>query len=211
MIFKLVKGWINTDKYFNKELDDEFINELKEMLKEKMFYFKSQTDTEVIVNLLEYNYKLSENKDIYEVIKTTVNMLTGTYGLLIQSLHEPNKLYCVRNGSPLLIGQNEDEVIITSEQSGFCNKMNNYITLHNDDICIITKMSDSQYINVNTVYNYTKKNVTLSNSELTPHPYKHWTLKEINEQPNVVLNSINKGGRIKNNYEIHIFTVCKES
>lgn len=180
----------------------ENYNELKEMLKNKMFNFKSQTDTEVIVNLLEYNYELSENKDIYEVIKTTVNMLTGTYGLLIQSVYEQNKLYCVRNGSPLLIGQNDDEVIITSEQSGFCNKMNNYITLHNDDICIITKCAYN--IEVNTIYNYTKKNITLVESNLTPHPYKHWTLKEIYEQPNVVLNSINKGGRIKNNFEVKL-------
>jgi len=180
----------------------ENYNELKQMLMQKGFIFKSQTDTEVIVNLLQYNYSSSENKDIYEVIKTTVNMLTGTYGLLIQSLYEPNKLYCVRNGSPLLIGQNEDEVIITSEQSGFCNKMNNYITLHNDDICIITKCAYN--IEVNTIYNYTKKCVTHVECDLTPDPYKHWTLKEINEQPNVVLNSINKGGRIKNNYEVKL-------
>jgi glucosamine--fructose-6-phosphate aminotransferase (isomerizing) len=180
----------------------ENYNELKEMLKKKMFNFKSQTDTEVIVNLLEYNYKLSESKNIYEVIKTTVNMLTGTYGLLIQSLHDPNRLYCVRNGSPLLIGQNDDEVIVTSEQSGFCNKMNNYITLHNDDICIISR--SSYYVEVDTFNNYTKKPVVLAESNLTPDPYKHWTLKEIHEQPNVVLNSINKGGRIKNNYEVKL-------
>jgi glucosamine--fructose-6-phosphate aminotransferase (isomerizing) len=180
----------------------ENYNELKQMLIQNGYIFKSQTDTEVIVNLLEYNYKLSENKDIYEVIKTTVNMLIGTYGLLIQSVYEQNKLYCVRNGSPLLIGQNDDEVIVTSEQSGFCNKMNNYITLHNDDICIITKSAYN--IEVNTIYNYTKKPVVLAESNLTPDPYKHWTLKEIHEQPNVVLNSINKGGRIKNNFEVKL-------
>jgi glutamine---fructose-6-phosphate transaminase (isomerizing) len=180
----------------------ENYNELKQMLIQNEYIFKSQTDTEVIVNLLEYNYKLSENKNIYEVIKTTVNMLTGTYGLLIQSLHDPNRLYCVRNGSPLLIGQNDDEVIVTSEQSGFCNKMNNYITLHNDDICIISR--SSYYVEVDTFNNYTKKPVVLAESNLTPHPYKHWTLKEIHEQPNVVLNSINKGGRIKNNFEVKL-------
>jgi glucosamine--fructose-6-phosphate aminotransferase (isomerizing) len=180
----------------------ENYNELKQMLIQNGYIFKSQTDTEVIVNLLEYNYKLSESKNIYEVIKTTVNMLTGTYGLLIQSLHDPNRLYCVRNGSPLLIGQNDDEVIVTSEQSGFCNKMNNYITLHNDDICIISR--SSYYVEVDTFNNYTKKPVVLAESNLTPDPYKHWTLKEIHEQPNVVLNSINKGGRIKNNFEVKL-------
>jgi glucosamine--fructose-6-phosphate aminotransferase (isomerizing) len=136
------------------------------------------------------------------IIKQTIEELTGTYGLLIQSLYEPNKLYCVRNGSPLLIGQNEEEVIVTSEQSGFCNKISNYITLHNDDICVITKIDDN--IIINTTHNYIKKNVTLVDSNQTPHPYKHWTLKEINEQPDVILNSINKGGRIKSASEVKL-------
>jgi glucosamine--fructose-6-phosphate aminotransferase (isomerizing) len=180
----------------------ENYNELKNMLIREGFTFYSQTDTEVIVNLLQYNYKSSNGKDVFETIKKTVNLLTGTYGLLIQSLYEPNKLYCVRNGSPLLVGQNEEEVIITSEQAGFCNRMSNYITLHNDDICIITRQQDS--ISVNTIYNYTKKAVTLVETSLTPYPYEHWTLKEINEQPDVIINSINNGGRIKNQFEVKL-------
>lgn len=180
----------------------ENYNELKNMLIREGFTFYSQTDTEVIVNLLQYNYKSSNNKDVFETIKKTVSLLTGTYGLLIQSLYEPNKLYCVRNGSPLLVGQNEEEVIITSEQAGFCNRMSNYITLHNDDICIITRQQDS--ISVNTIYNYTKKAVTLVETSLTPYPYEHWTLKEINEQPDVIINSINNGGRIKNQFEVKL-------
>jgi glucosamine--fructose-6-phosphate aminotransferase (isomerizing) len=137
-----------------------------------------------------------------DIITQTIEELRGTYGLLIQSLYEPNKLYCVRNGSPLLIGQNDEEVIVTSEQSGFCNKMSNYITLHNDDICVITKTNEN--ISINTSHNYIKKNVTLVDSTQTPHPYKHWTLKEINDQPDVILNSINKGGRIKNASEVKL-------
>jgi glucosamine--fructose-6-phosphate aminotransferase (isomerizing) len=180
----------------------ENYNELKNMLIGEGFTFYSQTDTEVIVNLLQYKYKSSNSKDVFETIKKTVNLLTGTYGLLIQSLYEPNKLYCVRNGSPLLVGQNEEEVIITSEQAGFCNRMSNYITLHNDDICIITRQQDS--ISVNTIYNYTKKAVTLVETSLTPYPYEHWTLKEINEQPDVIINSINNGGRIKNQFEVKL-------
>ena len=180
----------------------ENYNELKKKLINNGFIFYSQTDTEVIVNLIQYNYNKFISKDIFQVIKLTINELRGTYGLLIYSLYEHNKLYCVRNGSPLLIGQNEGELIITSEQSGFCNKINNYITLHNHDICIITKTDE--IVTVNTNHNYIKKNVTLLEYELTPHPYTHWTLKEINEQPNVVLNAINKGGRIKNDYEVKL-------
>ena len=180
----------------------ENYTELKNMLIGEGFTFYSQKDTEVIVNLLQYNYSISNNKNVFETIKKTIGELSGTYGLLIQSLYESDKLYCVRNGSPLLVGQNEEEVIITSEQSGFCNRMSNYITLHNDDICIITRLQDS--ISVNTIYNYAKKAVTLVETSLTPHPYEHWTLKEINEQPDVILNSINNGGRIKNQYEVKL-------
>jgi len=181
----------------------ENYNEIKQKLIKEGFIFNSQTDTEVIVNLLQYNYNSNvECNNIIDIIKKTIEELRGTYGLLIQSLYEPNKLYCVRNGSPLLIGQNGEEVIVTSEQSGFCNKMSNYITLHNDDICVITKIGDS--IVINTSHNYIKKNVTHFDSKQTPHPYDHWTLKEINDQPDVILNSINKGGRIKNASEVKL-------
>jgi glucosamine--fructose-6-phosphate aminotransferase (isomerizing) len=185
----------------------ENYNEIKQKLIKEGFIFNSQTDTEVIVNLLQYNYNNmilnnQEGCNMTDIIKKTIEELIGTYGLLIQSLYEPNKLYCVRNGSPLLIGQNDEEVIVTSEQSGFCNKMSNYITLHNDDICVITRTNT--HISINATHNYIKKNVTLVESNQTPFPYKHWTLKEINEQPDVILNSINKGGRIKNVSEVKL-------
>jgi glucosamine--fructose-6-phosphate aminotransferase (isomerizing) len=174
--------------------------ELKKYLIKQGYSFKSQTDTEVIVNLIEYYYKKSY--DVYDSIKKTIDSLTGTYGLIIQSVYEPDILYCVRNGSPLLVGQNDDKIIITSEQSGFCGIMRNYITLHNDDICIIKRENDM--LSLNTKRNYKKKNVTILESELTPYPFNHWTLKEIYQQPEVVLSSINKGGRIKNNCEVKL-------
>lgn len=178
----------------------ENYNDLKQLLILNKFKFKSQTDTEVVVNLIEFNYNITKNT--FEAIEKTISLLRGTYGLLIQSLYEPNKLFCVRNGSPLLVGQNENCVIVTSEQSGFCNMMNNYITLYTDDICTITKTNDE--ILFSTSKTYTKNNVSILDSEISPSPYKHWTLKEIYEQPNIVLNSINKGGRIRNNYEVKL-------
>ena len=178
----------------------ENYNDLKQLLILNKFIFKSQTDTEVVVNLIEFNYNITKNT--FEAIEKTISLLRGTYGLLIQSLYEPNKLFCVRNGSPLLVGQNENCVIVTSEQSGFCNMMNNYITLYTDDICTITKTNDELLFS--TSKTYTKNNVSILDSEISPSPYKHWTLKEIYEQPNVVLNSINKGGRIRNNYEVKL-------
>lgn len=179
----------------------ENYSKLKAELIQKGYYFISQTDTEVIVNLIEYNYTIYN--DTFEAIKKTIEVLEGTYGLIIQSINDKNKLYCVRNGSPLLIGQNEDKVIITSEQSGFCNMVKNYITLHNDDICVVEKKENNTII-INTTNTYLKKKISSVTTELTPHPFNHWTLKEINEQPNTVINAINKGGRIKNQSEVKL-------
>jgi len=178
----------------------ENYSQIKNNLIHEGFTFFSQTDTEVIVNLIEYNYRILQ--DVYDSIKKTITELRGTYGLIIQSLLEPHKLYCVRNGSPLLIGKNEDRVIITSEQSGFCNMVNNYITLNNDDVCIIERTNTEIYIN--TKHTYLKSVVNVIQNELTPEPYHHWTIKEIFEQPSVILNTINKGGRIKNDCEVKL-------
>ena len=173
---------------------------LKQKLIQDGYVFYSQTDTEVIVNLLDFNYNLVRN--VTGAIRKTIDSLEGTYGLVIQTTYEPDSLFCVRNGSPLLIGQAEEMVIITSEQSGFCNLINNYITLRKDDVCVIKKLNDA--LSVTTSHIYTNKPVNVLETDLSPHPYKHWTLKEINAQPDIVLNAVNKGGRIKNDCEVKL-------
>ena len=182
----------------------ENYQELKTFLIEKAGYvFYSQTDTEVIVNLISYNYKVLNNA--FSAIQKTINELQGTYGIIVINKNENNKLYCVRNGSPLLIGYNDEQSIITSEQSGFCNLMTTYITLNNDDICVIEYIeNESKKIRVQTKNDYIHKKLTLSNYDLTPYPYKHWTIKEINEQSSVINNVINRGGRIKNETEVKL-------
>jgi glucosamine--fructose-6-phosphate aminotransferase (isomerizing) len=178
----------------------ENYNELKKYLISNGYNFISQTDTEVIINLIDFNYKICKN--VYESIKKTIQIITGTYGLIIQSIFEPNVLYCVRNGSPILVGQNDDKIIITSEQSGFCGMMSNYIILHNNDICIITRNENE--LQIQTKQTYKKKNVNILECDITPYPFCHWTLKEIFQQPDIILNSINKGGRIKNDFEVKL-------
>ena len=178
----------------------ENFKKLKEFLIQDGYKFHTNTDTEVIANLLEYNSKSED--DFIKVIKKTIDELSGTYGLIILNKKENNKLYCVRNGSPLLLGYNDEYAIITSEQSGFCNKINTYIALQNDDICYIELKDDK--ININYSILYDKKNVNLTNYEKTPDPYAHWTIKEIYEQPLKILNAINFGGRILNKKEVKL-------
>ena len=179
----------------------------KRLLDNENYDFKSQTDTEVIVALLEYHY--NNNKSTIDTINETIGELVGTYGLVIMNIEEPDKMYCVRNGSPILVGLTDDTCIITSEQSGFCNQMNTYITLENDDICCISR--DISGIHLDTDVKYNKRNLTIGKRELTPAPYNHWTIKEIHEQPLTVQNAINLGGRIKNESEVKLGGLDSES
>ena len=168
---------------------------LKEKLSNNGYIFYSETDTEIIVNLIEYYYKESNNT--YEAIYKTINELNGTYGLIILNLEEPNNVYAVRNGSPLLLGKNNDFVILTSEQSGFCGKVNTYITLENNDI--ITISDDNGTINIKSTNKYENRNISKIEITLSPAPFNHWTVKEIYDQPKTILNSLNNGGRIESN------------
>jgi len=189
---------------------------LKEFLISKNYKFYSQTDSEVIVNLLEYNLiQLQKQNELEfelfeEVIKKTLNQLTGTYGLVIANNNEPTTLYCIRNGSPLLIGKNSDYVIISSELSGFNNLIKNYITLNNNDLCKIiintnTNINpNNQKLEIITSHNYNFKTNLQEINELSCFPYNHWTLKEIKEQPITILNALNNGGRIKNQSEVKL-------
>ena len=174
---------------------------IKQILLEKNFKFNSDTDTEVIVNLISYNYEIY--KCSITAIENTLNQLFGTYALLILNRNE-NKIYFGKNGSPLLMGLGKDEIILTSEESGFCGKIKNYICLENKDIGYVYYENDSLIFKMTSEKEYERIDVSVVKYDLTPYPYKHWTIKEILEQPNVINNSLNNGGRIKNNDEIKL-------
>lgn len=166
--------------------------EIKEKLIINGFTFKSQTDTEVIVNLLSYNYRLLNNT--LDAINKTLNELDGTYALVILFKEDQNTLYCTRKGSPLLISINDDYCLIASERNGFCNYVNSYIAIDNNDLCIIKNINNK--ICLETSKNYIPKLINNSIIEFTPEPYQYWFIKEIIEQPEAALRAISMGGRL---------------
>lgn len=166
---------------------------LKEMLIKNGFTFSSQTDTEVISNLLAYNYNINNN-DILETINKTVQQLEGTWGLAIMCIDYPNELYCTKNGSPILVGQGENYVMITSEQSGFNNGIISYIILNNYDVCVIKNYDNK--ISFQTNHEYLVKSINFQNYLYNLEPYPHWTIKEIYEQKESIQRAISFGGRI---------------
>jgi len=173
---------------------------LKFFLEGEGIEFKSETDTEVIPHLIAYH--LQNTGNIVESLKKTFYMLEGTWGLAIQYVDEPNKLYCLRHGSPLLISCNETFALVASELSGFHNLVSNYFILENNDICEI-ELKDGK-INYTTKNKYELKTAKNSKIILTPEPYKHWTLKEIYEQYEASLRTISFGGRLLNDNEVRM-------
>ena len=172
----------------------------------KNMVFKSDTDTEIICNLIAYVYQTETNhstdNDVRKAIEIAQSHMCGSWGLVIQCTDLPDHMYCVRHGSPLLVGKTDTEAIIVSEQSGFGNRINNYFTLNSNDICVIT--NNNNKIHIDTHHTYT---TTLTNTQLfieTPHPYQHWTIREIYEQEHSANNAINMGGRVRSPTEVHL-------
>jgi glucosamine--fructose-6-phosphate aminotransferase (isomerizing) len=172
----------------------ENFHTLKSELLEKGYHFISQTDTEVISVLI--GYYLDNNYSMTEAVKSAVARLKGTWALLIIHREHPNKVWITRNGSPLLLGIEDDFVMIASEQIAFHNHIKQYIVLNNHDVIEISLINQKISYNINIQTYQTKtKSKQYTNLELSPAGYEHWTIKEINEQPDCVIRAINNGGR----------------
>jgi len=178
----------------------ENYKELKKMLQEEKYIFNSQTDTEVIVQLLSFLY--TSNKNIIECIKKMNMMLEGTWAIAVLCIDDPESIYCTRHGSPLLIGYNENCAIVVSEKSGFCNKIQQYFVIEEMDICQITQHEDR--VDVHTNKYYVMNKYVSTSEDMVLHSYPHWTIKEIYEQPDAALRAINLGGRILNNNKVKL-------
>lgn len=120
-------------------------------------------------------------------------------------------MWITRNGSPLLLGFEDDYIIVASEQIAFANNIKKYIILNNNDLIEISKEGDTITYNKD-IHNYKinyKNKITI---ELEPTGYKNWLIKEISEQPDCVLRAINNGGRIsgKSSVKLGGLDSCRE-
>lgn len=164
---------------------------LKLELQNLGYKFRSETDSEVISNLISMYY--DESKNMEQAINSTVSRLEGTWALVIMCADTPNKLYCIRHGSSLLVGFSEDYVAISSELAGFGKFVDRYICLDNHDLIVLEIVDNQIKLNAET---YEIRSNNLDSNELSPEPYPHWTIKEIVEQYESSLRAINFGGRV---------------
>ena len=170
--------------------------EIKNKLKKNGYFFVSDTDTEIIVNLLSFYYDI--HLDVIKSIECVINELEGTWGVAIISCRFPNNIFTFCHGSPIVIGFDDHNAIICSEQSAMCGNFEKYFILENDDICVIQRLPHKISIQTNHVY---KINTSFKGQLCvdTPHPYPHWTIAEIHQQVNSSKLAMGNGGRIRGN------------
>jgi glucosamine--fructose-6-phosphate aminotransferase (isomerizing) len=179
----------------------ENYNELKTSLIQEGYFFRSQTDTEVVAVLI--GKYLDQNETMDYAIKKTIEELSGTWALVILHKDFPNKIWMIRNGSPLLLGIDDEFVMVASEHIAFGNYCKTYIDLDNHDLIEVTKTERTITYNKN-IHRYSMKEKPAGIIELAPTNYDHWLIKEIMEQSQSVNRALNNGGRIESNVTVKL-------
>lgn len=171
--------------------------EIKEELQNLGYNFISETDTEVIVHLLDYYY----NGDILDTVKRVTNKIEGAYALGIIHSDNPDMLIAVKKDSPLIIGIGENENFIASDIPAVLNYTREVYILENGEMAIVKKDSISLMKTDGTPITKDVYHVTWDVEAAEKGGYEHFMLKEIYEQPKAIkdtlLPRVNKTGEIK--------------
>jgi glucosamine--fructose-6-phosphate aminotransferase (isomerizing) len=177
----------------------------KDLIKNHNIKFNTQTDSEVIVQLISFNYSIVQ--DVKKAIELSLFKLKGTWSLVIMSKYENNKLYCATHGSPLLVGFSNDFIMISSEQTGFYTFVDNYICLENNDLVVLEKNNNIIEFNDIHKYNIKQVNIDLTYSKLSHEPYPYWMIKEIYEQSDSAIRALGQDSHISTNLSEHVLNI----
>lgn len=168
----------------------ENYKELKNKLIEEGHVFTSKTDTEVLAHLIEKYYK-GNNLEI--AVKKALKKVRGTYGIVVMSLREPEKLVVSRLSSPLIIGIGDGEFFVSSDASSILTKTRQIINLDDREIAVL-KRDGFLIIKENQESQKEIETIDWDVEQAEKGGYKHFMLKEIMEEPNVIKDAIR--GRI---------------
>ena len=181
----------------------ENYSEIKEMLIKNGYKFESETDTEVIPNLIHYYFcreKEAKNKFLDSVNKAC-NDLKGSYAIEVISKIFPNKMIVARKNSPLVIGISDNNKYIASDISAIIEYTNNIYFIDDNEIVEISKDEVNFYNNKLEKIQKEFKTIEIESSDNNKNGYEDYMLKEIFEQPKTVRKTIeayiNKDGKIQ--------------
>ncbi|QLE78890.1 glutamine--fructose-6-phosphate transaminase (isomerizing) [Francisella sp. Scap27] len=166
----------------------ENFEELKNSLKTDGYNFVSDTDTEVVVHLLDRDW--DDNKSIINNISIITKNLKGAYALAVISEKFPDKIIAIRSGSPLVIGLGIDENFISSDALSLLPVTNKFAYLDEGDVAIVEKNNVEVFDNNGISKTLEPEEYNYSSGSVTKDGYKHYMLKEIYEQPEAVSNTI---------------------
>jgi glucosamine--fructose-6-phosphate aminotransferase (isomerizing) len=173
--------------------------ELKQELEHLGYHFKSQTDSEVIVQLIGHYY--NSNKDdaggakttsLKEATRQALERCDGTWGLCILCADNPNELVVACNGSSLYVGIGDDRIYVASESEVFQKYTNNSILLKDGEIGVLHV--EGHTLDLTRQESYAGDHQV--SAPIVPDGYSHWTLKEIIEQPEAIARALGYGGRL---------------
>lgn len=160
---------------------------LKKELKNRGYIFHSDTDTEVLVNLIEdvqKNHKLKLGK----AVQVALNQVVGAYAIAVFDKNKPNEIVVARLGSPLAVGVGENEFFIASDASPFIEYTSNAIYLEDEEMAVIRlgKEIKIRKIKDDSLVDPYVQELQLNLEQIEKGGYDHFMLKEIYEQPNVI-------------------------
>lgn len=174
----------------------ENYNVLKEALELQGCKFKSDTDTEVLVQLIEY-IKDTNDCTLVDAVREALKEVVGAYAIAVVDTTEPDTVIGARKSSPLVIGIGEDETFLASDATPIIEYTDKVVYLNDDEVAIIRRGAPLQIITTDNVpAKIDIKTLKLSVSQLEKGGYPHFMLKEINEQPRTIRDCIR--GRIGN-------------
>ena len=171
----------------------ENYEELRAELQTRGYVFQSQTDTEVIAHLVEWEFRTSNS--LLEAVQKTVKQLRGAYGTVVLNEEEPEHLIVARSGSPLVIGYGIGENFLASDPLALLSVTRRFTYLEEGDVAEITRTSVDIY---DRNGNKVEREIHEGNFEqdaADKGQYRHYMQKEIFEQPVAIMNTLD--GRIK--------------
>ena len=168
---------------------------LKELLITKGYSFKSETDTEVLVQLIEY-VKKENNLSLFEAVQQALSQVVGAYAIGIIERNNPNLLVTARKGSPLVIGVGEGEYFLGSDASPIIEYTKQVIYVGDEEIAKIEKGKELEIVNLSKVkVNPSITQINMDLSEIEKGGYPYFMIKEIMEQPKALNLCVN--GRLQ--------------
>ncbi len=163
---------------------------LREELSNRNHHFSSETDTEVLIHLIE-DIQQNEGVDLLEAVRISLNQVIGAYAIVVIDKSQPDMLIAAKKGSPLVIGIGEDEFFIASDATPIIEYTKNVVYLDDEEVATVSRSGE---LKIKTIRNKEKhpyiQKLEMQLSAIEKGGFPHFMLKEIYEQPRSIKDSM---------------------